>query len=1346
MRSTGACSLIFVVACSIGLAEGVHSVTPSDECPVYPDHSKLLVVRDKQATERPIKTPEDWGIRRRHILCGMQRAMGKLPDRSSLPPLDMQVTDEHEGEGFRRLTISFAAEGTDRIPAYLYLPSGRPKEYRSAAMLALHPTSTLGKGVVAGEGTGTNRNYGLELAKCGYIVLCPDYPSFGDYKYDFAADEYVSGTMKGIFNHMRCVDLLASRDDVDPDRIGVIGHSLGGHNAMFVGAFDQRLKVIVSSCGWTPFHDYYGGNIKGWTSDRYMPRLAEEYKLDPDRVPFDFYEVVAALAPRAFFSCSPLKDDNFAVEGVKKASAAAAEVYALLGAPDALQVRYPDCGHDFPEPVRAEAYAFIDKALKHSASGGDDLGAELPRIPPHDPAEALSTFATLPGFRMEQVAAEPLVRDPVAMSFDADGRLFVVEMCDYSEQADDHLGTVRLLEDTDEDGRFDKSTIYVEGLSWPTAVIAYDGGIFIGAAPDILYCKDTDGDGRADIRKVVFTGFGRSNVQGLLNSFQWGLDNRVHGATSSSGGNVRRADVEGSPTIALNGRDFSFDPRRLDLRPESGGAQHGLSFDDWGRKFVSSNSDHLQMILFEDRYAARTPDVAAPSPRKSIAADGPQAEVFRTSPVEPWRVVRTRLRVSGAVPGPVEGGGRAAGYFTGATGATIYRGHAWPKEFHGNAFIGDVGSNIIHRKRLEPDGVGLIAKRADEGREFISSTDIWFRPAQFANAPDGNLYVADVYREVIEHPASLPPQIKKHLDLTNGRDRGRIYRIVHEGFQQPKLPRLQNATLPDLVAALEHQNGWHRDTCARLLFERQDRTAVEPLRSVARLSKSPLGRMHALYALKGIDALSAEDVLRALEDSEPRVREHAIRLAEPLLEDSEELRARLVNIADDADIGVRLQLAFTLGFIQDSGRSNALAKIAAHDPENAWIRFAVVSSCAGSALEVMEKFPRETLARSKAAREFATQLARTIAMRGSEQELIRASEIGLYHPSEPSDHRALINLAILRGLNQGVAKRSSKSPETAQVSLLLREKTAACITDAKKIAMDSQTPEDIRREAIDGFAMPTAELAAMVFDQASSTAELLLDGEYSVAVQTSAISMLGNFRDPAVAELLIDRWPRLSPQLRSAASEVLFSRLEWTVATLDAVENDQIAMADLELTRLKQLESSPNQEIQRRAKTLLASLSTKPRQDLVDAYQSALQLTGDSVRGKALFVQHCAACHRVADTGHEIGPNLAAMAARGPEAILTNVLDPNREANPQYVNYLVRTVDGRTLTGIVAAETASSITLRRAENASDTILRSDIEEIRSSGVSIMPEGFEKQLDPQAMADLIAYLISSVAKK
>jgi len=331
----------------------------------YPDHSRLLVYRDDGGQETAVRTAADWAKRRGHIRLGMEAAMGPLPDRRNLPPLDVKITERSAEDGFTRCTLTFVAEENDRVPAYLLLPAGIAAGRRAPAMLALHQTIGIGKGEPVGLGGSANLHYGRELAQRGYVVLAPDYPSFGDYQYDFAKGRYVSGSMKGIFNHMRAVDLLQSLPEVDPERIGVIGHSLGGHNAMFVGVFDDRLKVIVSSCGWTPFHDYYGGKIAGWTSARYMPRLRTVYNLDPNRVPFDFYEVVAAFAPRGFFSNSPMGDGNFAVAGVKKAEGKAREVFALLGSADRLQVRYPDSGHDFPPAVRREAYAFIDQLLQH---------------------------------------------------------------------------------------------------------------------------------------------------------------------------------------------------------------------------------------------------------------------------------------------------------------------------------------------------------------------------------------------------------------------------------------------------------------------------------------------------------------------------------------------------------------------------------------------------------------------------------------------------------------------------------------------------------------------------------------------------------------------------------------------------------------------------------------------------------------------------------------------------------------------------------------------------------------------------------------------------------------------
>ncbi|MBN1396267.1 MAG: alpha/beta fold hydrolase [Pirellulales bacterium] len=338
----------------------------SNETAATTDHSRLMEYISADGRLLPVQTKDDWDARRRLIVAGMEEVMGPLPNRSNLPPPEVKTLKRLETDDFVRYEIEYRAEKDDLVPALLYLPKNRPAGRKAPAMLALHPTSKHGKkGIAIEDGAPPNRGYATELARRGYVVLAPDYPTFGDYHWDLSKSNYASGTMQGIFNHIRGVDLLSAKEEVDPERIGVIGHSLGGHNAMFVGVFDRRLKVIVSSCGWTPFHDYYGGKLNGWAQDRYMPRVREKFGLDPDRLPFDFYEVAAALAPRAFFSASPLRDDNFDVHGVKKAEPKIRDVYSLLEAADRLEFTYPDCPHDFPPPVRLEAYRFIDRALGH---------------------------------------------------------------------------------------------------------------------------------------------------------------------------------------------------------------------------------------------------------------------------------------------------------------------------------------------------------------------------------------------------------------------------------------------------------------------------------------------------------------------------------------------------------------------------------------------------------------------------------------------------------------------------------------------------------------------------------------------------------------------------------------------------------------------------------------------------------------------------------------------------------------------------------------------------------------------------------------------------------------------
>ncbi len=963
----------------------------------------------------------------------------------------------------------------------------------------------------------------------------------------------------------------------------------------------------------------------------------------------------------------------------------------------------------------------------------DDFSDELPRIPPTEPADTIENFSVADGFRIELVASEPLIGSPVAIEWDSDGRMYVCEMRGYSEDRDDKISTIGLLEDTDGDGVYDRRSDFAEGLFWPTAIFPYDGGLFVGDAPDIFYLKDTDGDGKADVKTLVLTGFGTSNVQGLLNSFRWGLDNRIHVACSSVGGMIRSGkDKDDSQAINVRGRDIAFDPRSYEFVPTSGAAQHGMCFDDWGRKFVSSNSNHIQQVMYADHHIGRNRFFSPPPARITIAADGPQAEVFRTSPVEPWRIVRTRLRVAGAVPGPIEGGGRAAGYFTGATGVTIYRGDAWPEKWKGHAIIGDVGSNLVHRKRLVPNGLEFIARRIDQNSEFVTSSDVWFRPAQFAGAPDGSLHVVDVCREVIEHPKSLPPEIKKHLDLTAGRNRGRIYRIVPDGFQHRPAPDMTGSSTAQLVNLLQHPNAWHRETSARVLFQRQDKSAVKPLLQMAKKSKSPLGRIHALYTLDGLASLDVQTVLSRLADDHAQVRRHAVALTERLAKTTA-LSSRLLELADDESLEVRYQLAFTIGSIESQHRLEILTRLIRAGAGDRWMQAAVQSSLAEGAGTVFADLIGDSSFRSAAAGEFLGKLAAQIGGQNRPADL----QLGVtaLHGLPESD--AVFALPVIGEFLNGRKRKGSilASMSAAGDLKSLDGRVDNMVSKIMKVAADENANLRRRIEA-------TGSLSFGSFPQVQQVLFDLIDNRQPHELQRAAIATLGSYNDAGVAEPLITAWKTFSPQLRETASEVLFARPLRTIELFDAVDSGSIPVSSLTRTRLQLAVRSKNAAVKSRASKYLDSVKLGRREDVVSDYKDALSLAGDLQRGKAIFKKHCSVCHKVEGVGHEIGPNLATIKTRGPETILVNVLDPSREVNPEFLNYVALTLDGRTMTGMIAAESATSITLRRAENAIDTLLRVDLDQLQSTGLSIMPEGMEEVLSKQAMADVIAYLMQA----
>ncbi len=961
-----------------------------------------------------------------------------------------------------------------------------------------------------------------------------------------------------------------------------------------------------------------------------------------------------------------------------------------------------------------------------------DPQKDLPRFPPVEAANAVGTIQVRKGFHVELAAAEPLTTDPIAVSFDENGKMYVVEMSDYSELRDrkPHLGHINLLEDTDGDGKFDKVTLFADDLPWPTGVICYDGGIFVAASPDIIYLKASKGSGKADIRKVVYHGFGntadRLNVQALVNGFNWGLDNKIHGLSAHNGGIVTNMMVPAEKPQNLSGRNFAFDPRTFIMTPEAGGGQYGLSYDSRGRKFTCSNSDHINYFMYEARYGDRNPLYAMPPALASIAVDGGAAEVYRISPEEPWRVIRTKWRVSGISPGMIEGGGRSAGYFTGATGMTVYRGNAWPEEFLDNAFTGDAGGNLMHRKLVLRDDVGLKAQRPDDEQkvEFLASKDTWFRPVLFANAPDGTFYVIDMYRETIEHPWSLPEQIKKHLDLNSGNDRGRIFRVVPDGFKQPPLPQLGKATTKELVATLDNPNGWHRDTAARLLYERQDKSAVADLDKL--LTKgSRFGRLHALHALDGLYELKESQVVTALSDSDFTVRAHAIQLAEKFLANpSGKLWMKLQSLAADPDMNVRYQLAFTMGETKVPQRVKVLSEIIKSDLGSTYMQAAVFSSLSEGGGEMFRYIATDPSFRTGPGNAFLQQLVELIGAKNNPAEVTTVINF------LSSVDNATLNLGIVRALGAGLKRANSSLAEVDKDGTM---KTV--LEKAGKLAADESANESTRLQAIQ-------LLSQTSFAESGVTLLSLVGGHESQAIQSAALGTVARFPDPHVAEFLTNQWDALTPQMRSEALNVLLARPDRAEVLLGAIAAKKIQSSELTTAQIKFLRNHRNKAVKELAATALGPVVVSKRQDVIDAFGAALTLTGDATHGKKIYEERCSSCHRSSGEGHQLGPDFVTVKTTGKEKIMVNILDPNREVAPQYTAVSIELKDGDSLIGIIANEDANSVTIRQAFGKEDVVLRSNIASRRNQQLSLMPEGVEAGMQPQDMADLLEYITTA----
>ena len=966
-----------------------------------------------------------------------------------------------------------------------------------------------------------------------------------------------------------------------------------------------------------------------------------------------------------------------------------------------------------------------------------DAAKELPRYPAVEAKDAVATWKVKPGFKLQLAAHEPQVRDPIAICFDERGRMFVCEMIDYSERRDEvpHLGRVSVLEDKDGDGYYETSRVFADNLPWPTGLLWANGGLYVLATPDLWRFEDRAGQGVADHRQKVFTGFGTGlkiiNVQGMANSLQWGPDQRVH--LLAGGGNRGKVSClvrPELPALELGGNDFWFDPLTHTFGLEAGGAQYGMSFDDFGRKFGCSNSDHLQYWVHDRAGASCNPYFALPNPRASIAKDGGAAEVFRISPDEPWRIVRTRWRISGAVPGAVEGGGRVSGYFTGATGTTIYRGDAYGPAFKNNSFTGDAGGQLIHRKVITPaaDGVGLSGERpSDEhGFEFAASRDTWVRVVNFANAPDGCLHVCDMYREVIEHPWSIPDEIKQHLDLNNGNDRGRIYRLVPDdkGWVRRPSVDLASATTAQLVETLSHPNGWHRDTASRLLYERRDPRATHLLVNLLHASPQPLARLHALNLLAATETLPGTMLAGALDDPDLAVRERATFLAgdiyrsRPLAGTAE---AALVRNANSTDARLRFQTALTLGRLTHPAdtdqRSGALITLARRDHAHPWIAPAILCACP----DLLSRRVLPALADQKFAQEAEGFLAQLIQIRAASQPA--------------SDRQEQIDLVLRLGARPAHLSALSKGFVRAGTSLEKADasgKLTKVFADAGTVVNDPTQPSSRRLDGLEMLAAAPIKISRPVFTAC-------LSADRPAELQAAALTHWGATSDPGFALAIVERWKDLHASVRAKAMTQLLQRPDRVKPLLHAVAAKQLPAAAFDAGQVQSLLKHKDAQVAALARTALAEVIPPSREVVTAKYAASVDLPGDAARGLAVYQRACVICHRAGGQGMEVGPDLLTVKNKGRPALLTAILEPNKEIAAQYMSFLVQTRAGESYLGVIAEDTATQLTLKMPGGVSKTILRADVTGSSSDGRSLMPEGLEGGLTTQDMADLLTFI-------
>ncbi len=969
-------------------------------------------------------------------------------------------------------------------------------------------------------------------------------------------------------------------------------------------------------------------------------------------------------------------------------------------------------------------------------SAACNVGAQSARRTdgPLSPDEALASFELEPGHRIELVAAEPLIRDPVAIAFDERGRLYVVENRAYPGPLEGApqpppQGVIALLEDSNGDGRFDKRTDFAGDLTYPNGIMPWNGGVFVSCAPDLLYLKDTNGDGIADERRVVLTGFATTRTPQIRFSHPTlGIDNWIYLTSGLNGGNVTAPAHPDRAAVKFSTSDSRVNPSTLAFELTGGQSQYGLTFDDYGRRFTCANRNPVWHVVLEPRYLKRNPHLAFSETVQEVSAVGAQAAVWPIS-----ADMTTASFIPSLMSTP------HSGTFTAASGVHIHRGDALPDADRNSIFICESAQNLVQRQIRSPNGVTFTSHPAQTGHDFLASRDQWFRPVFAANGPDGALYIVDMYRKNIDHPQYVPEASRPLLDFDAGKGRGRIYRIVAQLWKGDRKPiDLGRMSASELARTLEHPNAWWRETAQRVLVERGDRRAIPPVRKMTEQSGSDVGRIHALWTLDGLAGLEPSDILRALRDGHAGVRENAVRLAEARIQRLPGLLTEVLPLADDPDPRVRFQVALLLGETSDPRSVQALASIARRDGAQSWVRAAILSSVGGRSNEFLRAFVASLPASDDVRVPVMKDLGQLF---GAGETPERCLDVILQITEAGGE--SVWQVAALSGIAQGLRARSGAGGASFMTLLAAdapqarsaRTRVEPLLARASTLAVDEAAAADQRLTAI-------SLLGQTDHAAAGKTLGSLLAPQHPSQVQIAAVRALAQLPGRAGAEDLLnrDRWLAFTPEIRETVLSTLLSDERHVPVLLDAVEHGSIAATALGASRRNRLLNHRDAVIQKRAAALFAAVDAGDRMRIYERLRdTVLARTGNSTNGKQLFATRCATCHSFDGAGGRLGPDLSGIRNQPADAILLHVVVPDYEIAPGYQAYAVETRDGRTLVGRLESEAPNSLTLRDASLQSHGILRSQVVSMAASPTSLMPNELERVMSEQELADLIAYL-------